>query len=932
MDGGVVQDEVDPTGATNAKKEEMDGSYDEDMSLSSGDDKEKEGGKDEENEPSRSPGLKAAFASFTAARETLRRKRMKVKLAQQQRPEGGEPAPRDEEGPVMRDRNSKKVHVRRQKRSEEESSDDDAALLFGSSDEDEDEDEDQPDLKPQSLSADAALPSFEAAKEKLAQRRIARGRTARPPLGDEKEGEVSRSAADSSPRKAEVIPSFEAAKEKLAQKRMAQGRLRRREGVPQPSGCPPVQKRMAQERPATREGVSHPSGCPPEQGGGSDDPSSPQHFIFNPPSPKKGEHDSEEYESSDEGSVFSLTDDRGGGRPVKPPPLSSASGSSLKKKKASAKERDKKSFGEAGYTIKKKGPRMTARRGLILAQAMPQQGSGPTLADLQLERELASLRRQKLDAEKAAREAARRSRTISPIVAAPAAAAKVVTSSVGKKNAPKVVGKTERVLDPNAFKKMSATKEGWRASLKEKQWQKGFGILEKYMQKHKSCDVPHGHSLSSWIQKQRKECRIFVRDANDEQGEPSEGQLQRHAHVLQLEHIGFDWGKDPALRGDAVREALAVAVMGLSPPQREARGAEQSLSATKKRKSAARDRGAARGQKRKECGELVFDSISTKKRGPRPDDCNGHTDSQSNDNGPDPSNSRVIATGFEGRPGSTLPEDGGGDGEFMDDKPDSVSWREKKKWRKNVLCGMTADQWVDLMLKVKTRCSSTLQASGSTGSAKCWTDLEKIRTERRDAKVHWNKREPPALSPSENTELSAGRLLATNGNIVNQGITTKKNIKQTSAAGISSMKLLARSPLRATRSDPEKAGLQVGDRVYAAWQKGRNKLPFYFPGVIEAYSIAEKRVGRSDETLLYDVHFEDGDRLKEIEEVLVIPRKKYLEHGLKPNLQVGDEVYAAWWENNDRSTSASWFPGVIRGCREAEFGGPHGPIRLFDIK
>mmetsp|Transcript_22801 Transcript_22801/g.49301 ORF Transcript_22801/g.49301 Transcript_22801/m.49301 type:complete len:161 (-) Transcript_22801:1616-2098(-) len=64
---------------------------------------------------------------------------------------------------------------------------------------------------------------------------------------------------------------------------------------------------------------------------------------------------------------------------------------------------------------------------------------------------------------------------------------------------------------------------------------------------------------------------------------------------------------------------------------------------------------------------------------------------------------------------------------------------------------------------------------------------------------------------------------------------------------------------------------------------------------------------------------------------MVITRKKYLKRNLKPLLKVGAEVYAAWWEDNDRTTAATWHPGVISSRRESKFGGPYGPIRFYDI-
>jgi hypothetical protein len=143
--------------------------------------------------------------------------------------------------------------------------------------------------------------------------------------------------------------------------------------------------------------------------------------------------------------------------------------------------------------------------------------------------------------------------------------------------------------------------------------------------------------------------------------------------------------------------------------------------------------------------------------------------------------------------------------------------------------------------------------------------------------------------------------------------------------------------------------LRVGKRVFAPWCKGwtvgkdvSNVPGYYYPGVIVSHRIVEKdeangpHAGSSEATsshvVLYNVRFDDGDIAENLGSS-VTTRKQYLKRNLKPLLGVGDEVYAAWWENpRNRTTAASWHPGVIKDYKDREYGGRYGLIRLYDVR
>lgn len=141
-------------------------------------------------------------------------------------------------------------------------------------------------------------------------------------------------------------------------------------------------------------------------------------------------------------------------------------------------------------------------------------------------------------------------------------------------------------------------------------------------------------------------------------------------------------------------------------------------------------------------------------------------------------------------------------------------------------------------------------------------------------------------------------------------------------------------PTPKSQSGCEARVFKDGKRVFAPWfgKAGSSLRVYYYPAVVMSHKLVQKgeELGA---VVFYDVRFDDDGVFKDdIQGSLVISRKKYLKRNLKPMLSVGDEVYAAWWEDSRTRTSApSWFPGVIKAYEDLGYGGRHGLIRLYDI-
>lgn len=55
---------------------------------------------------------------------------------------------------------------------------------------------------------------------------------------------------------------------------------------------------------------------------------------------------------------------------------------------------------------------------------------------------------------------------------------------------------------------------------------------------------------------------------------------------------------------------------------------------------------------------------------------------------------------------------------------------------------------------------------------------------------------------------------------------------------------------------------------------------------------------------------------------------------LKPVLEVGEEVYSAWWPDEERSDQPMWYPGTIQARRDVESGdgsSVYGPTYYYDV-
>eukprot|EP00579_Thalassiosira_antarctica_P026811 CAMPEP_0202004042 /NCGR_PEP_ID=MMETSP0905-20130828/9464_1 /ASSEMBLY_ACC=CAM_ASM_000554 /TAXON_ID=420261 /ORGANISM="Thalassiosira antarctica, Strain CCMP982" /LENGTH=771 /DNA_ID=CAMNT_0048561297 /DNA_START=15 /DNA_END=2330 /DNA_ORIENTATION=- len=54
---------------------------------------------------------------------------------------------------------------------------------------------------------------------------------------------------------------------------------------------------------------------------------------------------------------------------------------------------------------------------------------------------------------------------------------------------------------------------------------------------------------------------------------------------------------------------------------------------------------------------------------------------------------------------------------------------------------------------------------------------------------------------------------------------------------------------------------------------------------------------------------------------------------IKPQLKVGEKVCAAWWEDEIRDGSPSWYPGTIKSYKEVDsVGQQYGPLRLYGVE
>lgn len=72
----------------------------------------------------------------------------------------------------------------------------------------------------------------------------------------------------------------------------------------------------------------------------------------------------------------------------------------------------------------------------------------------------------------------------------------------------------------------------------------------------------------------------------------------------------------------------------------------------------------------------------------------------------------------------------------------------------------------------------------------------------------------------------------------------------------------------------------------------------------------------------------------------VLPNKKCTDNNtndhdkddLKPLFIVGEEVVAAWWDNEQRTGKSQWFPGKIKSYKTIDSSGTYGPLRAYGVE
>lgn len=312
------------------------------------------------------------------------------------------------------------------------------------------------------------------------------------------------------------------------------------------------------------------------------------------------------------------------------------------------------------------------------------------------------------------------------------------------------------------------------------------------------------------------------------------------------------------------------------------------------------------------------------------------------------------------------------DDEFVDDLPDCISWNHNKKRF------IDRDGLAILATKVKDRydaSSPSLMAISidrtppkECGRQNCWFDLHRVEGPTRVAGSTSSSNKCESIQKGENSiaNIKKGKLKSVDSALTqssspaptttqsdrltkkkklkmstdDQSFTKKKKTKKAMSNLLSSSNPSSPSPKSLALPAPKsQSGCEArvfkdGKRVFAPWfgKAGSSLRVYYFPAVVMSHKLVQKGEDLGA-VVLYDVRFDDDGVLKDdIQGSLVISRKKYLKRNLKPMLNVGDEVYAAWWEDSKNRTSApSWFPGVVKAYKDLGYGGRHGLIRLYDI-
>lgn len=151
--------------------------------------------------------------------------------------------------------------------------------------------------------------------------------------------------------------------------------------------------------------------------------------------------------------------------------------------------------------------------------------------------------------------------------------------------------------------------------------------------------------------------------------------------------------------------------------------------------------------------------------------------------------------------------------------------------------------------------------------------------------------------------------------------------KKKSAKSISKNWHGIESPLLKTSSlENIKPLLKVGEKVYAAWWKNKrskNGTPSWHPGYVKSYKEVEENVNQYGPLRLYNVKFDDGDELDDIEDSCVFTKADYI-----LSEQNDEDAEACCWigvrnvvdkESSDEWASmVGWYNATIGG-REHSF-------------
>ena len=245
---------------------------------------------------------------------------------------------------------------------------------------------------------------------------------------------------------------------------------------------------------------------------------------------------------------------------------------------------------------------------------------------------------------------------------------------------------------------------------------------------------------------------------------------------------------------------------------------------------------------------------------------------------------------------------------------------------------MPANQWVRLLKKTKKRLrllpSPTKQSVATVGKVASHSRTTTAKHARQT--LEEAKPTSPVAKPSSSKEKN---LSATKPPSSKE---TKSSAKLLSSS--SSTETTKRSANHPSKQPSSVGTFKNGKRVYAAWWETstRSGPPVYYPGKIASSKIV------NGSTVLYDIHFDDGDELDGIDSSLVISSRRYRKKNRKTALHVGDEVYSAWWgEDAKRRVHCNydyrsiivptWHPGVITKVTEDGCGGQYGPFLLYEV-